>query len=391
MWQLVKNQIYPKNVDVISIGCPNRTLKYIYATHIVNTKGLLSLNVMNNVFHNNFIMKPEPSCQLSLNCCGTKDNAISLHSPFGGVKIDSNNCSIRSDKVIIRATKSFTVKLSDDCFFIMDKNRIVLNAPEVRVQPNGRHELSSSSHATLDQILYTTVRNHENEIVFQIDPLTGKTTIEGGLQVCGVDIREQYNYTVGRGARFETLSSIIEFIENSHFTEHVVVHIRNNKQYSESVCINVANISFIGETGGVHFYGRLNIIVKTETPGTIHLENIIFHSMPPSIFEKSVSPVCDFIVPHQNVKLKFCEFQNSVLHITESKSFRLQNIECYGKGMVLNSTEPSQMTDVLFKNGPENDAFLCRGNSTIHVNNILHNNGKHLFSPGFKVTRFNCY
>ena len=67
MWQLVKNQIYPKNVDVISIGCPNRTLKYIYATHIVNTKGLLSLNVMNNVFHNNFIMKPEPSCQLSLN------------------------------------------------------------------------------------------------------------------------------------------------------------------------------------------------------------------------------------------------------------------------------------------------------------------------------------
>lgn len=381
MWSIVKSKIFPSNIGVISFGAPNHTFKYMYATHIVNTKGSLSLNVMNNIFHDNFVMKAEPSCHLALNSCGTSTNAISLNSPFGGVQMNSKEYSVKVNQFIVR-TDSFSLKINEDCFMKLSKNQLYIKAPEIILDSKTKKYVSMKENEAGSNSLEGSdkcrIKNHEGETIFSIDELNADVFIRGNLIVGRLNIKEQFRWTVGRGCSFETLNDAVECIENLDTRETIVIHVRNNKEYSENLCITKSNVSFVGETGGVHFYGRLQYVVdgiQSNSQEEVRFMNFTFHTPEQTMFEKRQYPVCDFIIPNVSLCLHNCTIVGSSLYITECERFELIHITCVDSTLFVHSKNVSEMRGIVFKQTVHDteDMTLCSGSCKINIDNIIHN------------------
>jgi len=388
MWKILSNQyIYPVQSNIISFGAPEHTFQYIYATHLVNTRGTFSINVLDNVFNNEYHMKPEPNCKLALNCCGTQKNSITLNSPFGGINCTAEKYYIKARKVHTTSPDKFTVYLNNECYFNMTPRSIEFKSPDIRcngvslLQNRGAENMTTQKEKPY---LPLTIKNHLGEIVFQIDPLKGDTVFVGNVNIMDVCIPTQYQFTVGKECTYETISEMIEYIDTLQTLTPITVHIRNNKVYSESVHITRPNISFVGETGMIHLHGSI-LCEHTEGNGeNIVLENIIFHNTSSTIN-----------IPFQRLEMKSCEFHSYEMNVIASTSCVFHNIRSYDSTFIIHSSEESYFTEATFvdvsspKNGAEDECIIS-GKSHIHYHSLFStaHHEKPIFSKSITCSSF---
>ena len=322
-------------MNIISIGAPNHTMKYFHIQHLINTKGSLSINVLNNVFQDQYKMKPSDKCQLTLNSCGKSTRSIFFNSPYGGITTLSEEMNVFGN-VSMKGKKNISFQINHSKLRITEKE-ITIQAPVIRL------------------IGHLEVDNREKVIVREL--VTTKEIRKNKT------LNLMNSYVVGQECHFNTIQSVLEFIElkSSSNNEPIIIRINNDKIYYETVNITRGNIHFIGEN--VNCFGSW--FIHNESGYKIVFENINFNNIDNIYTNNKLK-----INSESEVRFKNCSFESMDI-IFNSLSMYMKNCTFRNIcGMSVNTTRDSHIVYSEFIIDTKNDLSkknAINGEATIWV------------------------
>lgn len=322
MWNYIHNNcIIPSSMNIISIGAPSHTMKYFHIQHLINTKGSLSINVLNDVFQNQYIMKPSDKCQLTLNSCGKSKRSIFINSPYGGITTLSEEINTFGN-VSMKGQNNISFQIQN-CRLQITENAINIQAPIIRLK--GQLQVDTQNDVIKNIKTNTNESDNDND---------NEKTKDKQL------IHDNDSYTVGDKCHFQTIKSVLEFIELKSVTSETPVYItlKNDKVYHETINITRGNIHFVGEKDSITCFGSWYINTDTNSGHKISFKNINFKNID-NIYERNKIK----IISETNILFHNCSFESIILNLN-SLSVYIKNCSFFNiNEMVINTTNESHL------------------------------------------------
>ena len=346
MWNYIHNNcIIPSSMNIISIGAPSHTMKYFHIQHLINTKGSLSLNVLNDVFQNQYTMKPSEKCQLSLNSCGKSKRSIFLNSPYGGITTLSEELNMFGN-VSIRGKNNITFRIQNNILQITEKE-ITIRAPLIRIK--GHLEVDNQINYIVKKNIIKYDKHEENQ----------RNHDDTKNELC----EELNSYTVGKTSQFHTIQSVLEFIELKSPTPNniILIKLKNDKIYHETINLIRGNIHFMGEQENITFFG--SCFINYDSQHKIVFKNIDFNNID-NIFERNKIEINS----KSDIRFENCTF-NAININFNSLSVYIKNCSFFNVyDMSIFSTNDSYIlySEFYYENDSE-DSVMISGNANIWI------------------------